>query len=451
MITINQYPYRIDLANSDVLWTLSSNSASRDQMQYITYLQDRNNTLLTTIKQQPNPYDKAVFNMGRIIRQYMDYDTDPDMFKAGTASLWYKQTNTGKYFSVVFNDEWGTSLTSSVATSSVLVSGSIPFYYFVNGTLNPNYGSFNWDTASYYVELPTPSGVTYTYEHALTTAPLTQYCQVQDYMTLSILNGNLEGEFVDAQDIYALEYEVFDGTTSVFTGIEYNINDGSQYSGGPRTSDAQLWSGVPNAAKTKSTASLLSVGVGPANLTKRGGFDFTTDNWTYYTVKLVGQQAPSTPNLNGVWAQYRIEKQTPACDYESVRFIWSNDLGGYDYYNATLAQAKSIGVERATYKANFVDYSTATTANYDITRRGTKAFDTKPTEVRSANTDWLDNTTAHWLEGLFTSPNVFIQQDDNIIPVIIDTVDVVTKQNPRSQKLFNYSIAFRISNNLRSR
>lgn len=450
MITINQYPTRIDLANSDMLWALSSNSSSKDQFQYICYLQDRNNANLTTIKQQPNPANQAVFNLGRIVKQYIDFDTEPTLFKAGNTSLWYKQTNTGQYYNVIFGEEWGTSMSSSVVTASVVNSGSVPFYYFVNGTLDPNYGAWNWNTASYYIELPTPSGVTYNYQHALTTAPKTQSCQVDDYMTLSILNGNLEGEFVDAQDVYAMIYEVFDGSTSVFTGTEYNISDGSQNSGGPRTSDGQLWSGVPNNLKTKSISSLLSIGIGPANLTQRGGFDFLTDNWTYYTVKLVGQQAPFTVNANGVWADYTIQKQV-TCPYPRVRFIWSNDLGGYDYYNATLANAKSLEIERNTYKANFVNYSTPSTVPYDITRRGTKAFDTKPVETKAVSTDWLNDETAHWLEGLFYSPNVYVQDGDDIVPIIIDTVEVVSKTNPKSQKLFNYFISYRIANNLRSR
>ena len=73
-ITIQQAAAQLNLANSDMLWELTSVSSSAPQFQYVCALQNGCGTVLTTIKQQPNPSGKGVFNLGRIVKQYLDYD-----------------------------------------------------------------------------------------------------------------------------------------------------------------------------------------------------------------------------------------------------------------------------------------------------------------------------------------------------------------------------------------
>ena len=53
-ITIQQYAGQLNLANSDMLWEVTSVSSSAPQYQYVCALQDGCGTTLTTIKQQQN-------------------------------------------------------------------------------------------------------------------------------------------------------------------------------------------------------------------------------------------------------------------------------------------------------------------------------------------------------------------------------------------------------------
>jgi len=112
-IVIQQYPGQLNLANSDMLWEVTSISSSQPQYQYICALKDGCGNTLTTIKQQPNPSFKGVFNLGRIVKQYLNYDTG--MFNMGADGLFYKETNVAKYFKVAFGEEFGTSTTSSLS------------------------------------------------------------------------------------------------------------------------------------------------------------------------------------------------------------------------------------------------------------------------------------------------------------------------------------------------
>jgi len=461
MITVEQVPNQLNLANTNLVYTLSSDSSSRSQFQYICLIQDSGSNLLTTIKQQPNPNNKGVFDLGRIVRQYLYFDTyAPLAGNSSTNALFNKQTETAKSFKIRFGEEWGTSPTSSVTVSPITTTGSVSYNYWVDGTWDPNLGSYNWYTSSYYKPQTTPSSATFNYNVALTDANRTQSCQIGDYMSVSLLNGNLDGSTTVAQDIYSYKIDVFSNGTNVYSDYVVNIAATSSYEqGGPRVLASQLWStvaAVPTGSnvvnKQTQETLLIHVGIGPQNITDQGVYyDFTTQPWDYYTITFLSQDSPNTSNNNGVWDKFTIVKQQSNCGYDTKRLMWINNLGVWDYYNFTLASTNTYELEKSTYKKNFVDYSTDTTATYDIRRRGTSVFDTQIRQVETVNSNWLTQEEADWLEQMFYSPNVYIQEGRSIIPIWIDTTDVITKSNPRSQKLFTYNVSYRKSNQKRSR
>jgi hypothetical protein len=466
-ITIQQYAGQLNLANADLLWLVTSNSSSQPQYQFICSLQDGCGNTLTTIKQQPNPSSKGVFNLGRIAKQYIGYDTN--MFNMGANSLFYKQTEAARYFKVAFGEEYGVSVSSSASiyngitnatTGSPAQTGSTAYYYFINGVLDPNSGAWDWNTSSYYSPQPTPSTASFTKNVALTDASRTQYAQPADYLTVGLINGALNGSTSSAQDIYAIGYDVYYTGSLVFTGSEYNLGLGLSASyGGPRTSSAQLWSAVStvqtctnNSGSQSSGSFLIYSGIGPANLTANGGYDFATQPWDYYTVKFYAQEGANNINTNGIWDSFTIYKQDPTCGFNGVRFAWINDYGVWDYYNFTLANNKNTTTTRDIYYQNFVDYSTNTNSvGYNKARRGNNIYNLPVDEEYSVVSDWIDTTTADWLAQLFYSPNVYTQVGNEMIPIILTNTNFVAKSNPRAQKLFNYTVTYKLANPKRSR
>jgi hypothetical protein len=66
-ITITQQPTTPGMTNSDYLFEVSSNQSTQPQFQFIADLTySGSNTVLQTIKQQPNPSSYGVFNFGQI-------------------------------------------------------------------------------------------------------------------------------------------------------------------------------------------------------------------------------------------------------------------------------------------------------------------------------------------------------------------------------------------------
>jgi hypothetical protein len=197
-ILITQTAAQLNLASSDMLWEVTSSFTGSAQYQYITVLRDGTNTTLTTIKQQPNPSGYGVFNLGRIVPQYLSYDTE--QFNMGADGIFYKNQNTAKFFKVAFGEEYGTSVSSSVnvyngivnnVTGSPAQTGSTAYYYLINGVLDPNSGDWNWNTSSFYSPQTTPSSASFTKNVALTDAPRSQSARPTDYLTISSINAAL--------------------------------------------------------------------------------------------------------------------------------------------------------------------------------------------------------------------------------------------------------------------
>jgi hypothetical protein len=463
-ITIQQYAGQLNLANSDMLWEVTSVSSSAPQFQYVCALQDGCGNVLTTIKQQPNPSNKGVFNLGRIVRQYLDYDNHA-LTIGDTGSLFNKNSQTAKFFKVAFGEEFGTSTTSSVtsysgvgnATGSAAFTGSTPFYYLINGTLDPNSGDWNWATGSYFKMEPIPFTGSFAYQVALTDAPRSQYVKAADYASISVLNGNLNQSTSSAQDIAFVEYNIYtNGTASNYTFTNLD-NTNNIFTGGPRT--GSITDTFPGTIQTCSSSLrpfqtsgslLLHVGVGPQNLIDNGNVPAITGSWDYYTVKFYPRGA-SGANTSASWDSFTFNRQTN-CAYDGKRFGFINNYGVFDYFNFTLATNQSTALDTGLFKQSFVPYSTTTnTVPYNRERRGTNSYYTNITENIQVYSDWLTQEEADWLGQLFYSPNVFVQEGNIWLPIIITDTQFLTKTNPRTQKNFNYVVNYTLANNKRSR
>ena len=452
-ITIQQSPTTPNMANNNLVYAVTSNSSSAPQYQFVVDLTlSGSNTVLQRIKQQPNPNNAGVFDMGSIITNYLDSDNNWETQKFATSSL------VSKRFQVKFGEQYGTSASSSVIlyTGVAAVTGSpavtaSAYNYIVNGLVDPN-DKINWNfpSQSYYsAELASDGFPTYLLQNTLSNAPITKSIQDGEYETISLFNGNFPGvstASIYAQDIFEVEFKVYNSSnTLVQTASFYNsVANG----GGPRTNPtAQLWPSV--FSSLTAGQQLLTIGVGPQNID-----DWTTaltSSWAYYDVIVYGQSDDGLRNDTGIFARRRYVKEGAQCGYDGVRFAWKNEFGVWDYYTFTLATDKAFGIERAAYEQTFVPYSSDYPVPYSKQRRGVINYYNKPVQTQVANSNWLDQDEADWLKELFFSANVFYQDGNDFYPAVITSVDVTEKTNPRSQQLFQYAIQFQVANQINPR
>jgi hypothetical protein len=141
---------------------------------------------------------------------------------------------------------------------------------------------------------------------------------------------------------------------------------------------------------------------------------------------------------------YRYEVSNE-CHREKVRFAFINKLGAWDYYNNYNPVRQAIDVKREQYTAPRVDYSSLT-STYDISRRGLKDYHNSTDDTFTVDTDLLNKTNANWLEELIESPSVYIQRNGEFIPIVITDSSYTANTNQARQKLFQYTINFKPSN-----
>lgn len=452
-ITIQQQPTSPGMANSDIVFTIQSTVPSQPQFQYVMDIYESGSaTRLQRIKQQPNPNTKGVFNVGQILKSYLASD---EVWKVAGFST---SSNANKDFVILFGEEYGTSLSSSITlyngistTAGNPAKSGSAFYTITNGLVDP-YDAVNWnfDSASYFTMEDASAYNTFSYQHTLTNAPLTQSVNDGDYFTISYYNGNFDSppSSTQAQDIYYIQFTYYNAAggvlgTDSLTNTELN-------GGGPRALPTNLWddSGVSN-GQTDHTR-LIHIGVGPQNLADIGYI--LPAAWASYKVEVFGQGDDGLENNDGKWASLLFNKETGQCAYNGVRFAWKNEFGVWDYYTFTLQSDSAFNIERQSYEQTFVNYSTANTSvAYDKSRRGSKQFYNALNQVKTANSNWLTQAEADWLRELFFSANVYIQEGTEMLPVVITSANVVEKTNPRTQKNFQYTIEFSPANQLRPR
>ena len=178
------------------------------------------------------------------------------------------------------------------------------------------------------------------------------------------------------------------------------------------------------------------------------------------------------------------------CGYEKKQFYWVNKYGVYDYFTFTLAETITDDIERKDYKQTFVDFSSnSNTIDFNKSRRGKKQYQNKPTQRYRVESNWLTKEEADAVREMFFSTNVYylekqITQDidynffnsinagddknlkspqnmgvsgvstfDQIqeIPVVITNASITEKTNPRTDKLYRYTVEYQLANDLNPR
>lgn len=436
-LTIQQEPTTPNQANADLLYVLTSDSSSKPQFQYVMEVSDGTDTY--KFKQQPNPSDKAVFDIGHMTGDFLGVDKP---FKTK-----FVKTSEGsaKEISTVFYEEFGTSTTSSVALYGGTSGSGV---YALNGVVEPNSGDWNFASSSFYTSSVANADDTFSLQHALTDAPHTQSIREDEYATLSFINGNFDDSSTNAQDIYYIQLTWYNSAGTQLQNNNWeNINFGDA-EGGPRTSASQLWNEVYT-NQTNGTR-LVHIAAGVQNFVD-GGFPIPS-NWAYYEVTVTGQDDSGLEDGDAIYARKRYTKSTGACGYTGTRFAFLNERGGYDYFSFDLADTKQDNITRQTYEKPFVPFSTSTnSAVYNKSQRGSTVYSISYDETRRAESDYLTQAQADWLRQLVESPEVFVQEGTDFLPVVITTSQFIHKTNPRSQKMYTLSIDYKLANQRRSR
>lgn len=105
------------------------------------------------------------------------------------------------------------------------------------------------------------------------------------------------------------------------------------------------------------------------------------------------------------------------CYANPVRFHFLNSLGGFDPFTFT-------GHRKETVRTKQVPFSKSLGLSFGIGDRGLSTLAVKSQFIREARSDFLNEADRRWLSELFTSPEIFIQEGTDLIPVVRNTVQM---------------------------
>lgn len=425
-VTLLQQPTTPNASYTNLVYVMSGSNATQPQYRYVVdvYYSGSSDTL-TRIKTYPNSTYNGIIDVSRELQDYLDYD----QYWKATGSL--DPVESVKTFDLRFGEEYGTSLSSS----RTIYTGSTSNYLeLFPGRMYKNESQYNWTTSSLYLN-------SYgTYNNIMSANPENVY-----------IFGGFSGStanYVTFQDYH---------TITIFTASNVDI-------------DIYNSNNVKIASESISANDFSTIGIGPKNLTDYGGplSAITASNSFYYQVSAgntagVGSSALYTMYLTDRGGGYGKDFCSPVTGSgEYTRFAWISQFGFWEYYNVFNARKQFTDIDRSLYHRPFVRYADSL-SSYDVSYRGNKQYKTDYRDTFEVQTDYINKADADWLTELFESPDVYLQvQKDvdtkfspvtypNFIPINILNTSVNWQLKDNREKLFQYTIQFKYSNDRQSR
>ena len=417
---------------------------------------------IATLKATPNSKGVGIFDLSTILQSYVESDnlgsfvgsanpTESSQFK-GTAfsdttphsihiiDKFCTNEKSVRIFKVIFKIQHSDTVTGEVAVNPTSLVSTDEFIIY-NGTvqhediialdLSGNYG-YNLDANNYIMND--------TDAKFLTNCPTTIDIGTNDYHTLAFfsdyaLDFKVGGATADSQ-IEDIVIRFFPELNASGTQLSLSIIDNTPANGGKRS--------FVNEANNK----LIFFGCGTANLK-----NYTTipANTKSYRIAVRDSDA------NLISQNYIFNIIDDDCKgFEKIRLTWLNRLGAWDYYSFTKRNVRTVETQRTSYKqiSGLYNESVFMTHGY---KGGQKTFYTNAKERVTLNTDFVTESTATWLEELFTSPEVYIINEFStdgsegyinkyVQPVTI-TSSTYTKQTRANDNLLQYTLEIERSKN----
>ena len=413
------------------------------------------NDLKGVFKTTPNSAGVGMFDLRNVVENYVKADNmaaDGSAYKSTLTSTTNRHPihlidefslsdNLGRYMVIQFYVEYLDTDPTSVDYNTVrkfdgTVQNAGP-YFISNGYLKHTdileraasspYNDYGYNLERFF--LLNSDG------EFLTNAPTTQYANINDYGTLSLVTNT-----IDVNNIILTYYD----STNTFVGSEQVV----------RNSTNGAWDN-PFAAVSKNQ--ILHFGCFPANLRGDGTTTFaalvSTIEGGYITIQARAGFSPMSK-------QYRININCPNTKgYESIRLCWLNQWGAWDYYTFTKKSSKSISTQGSTYQQLGGTWNEST-YNPDNFKGGKKSFRVNATEKISMNTGFVSEADNVMFEELINSPEVYELQpfqtdvansllNQYVTPVML-TTSSFTRKTIANDRLMQYTFEIEKSNTLRT-
>ena len=201
---------------------------------------------------------------------------------------------------------------------------------------------------------------------------------------------------------------------------------------------------------------VVTAGVGPANTEISAYMPSGTHHWYIGTPVWTTTECAELltyPNLteDSAWYLYRYNLIEDNCsDFTPIQVSWLNSLGFRDFFTFQKKNERTLNISRNEYLKDPNDYNGSL---YQVTigDRGYTTYSQTIEESWTANTRFLYDYEASFLESLFTSADIRVRGGDGEewYPAQILNTQYVQKTY-RKDRLFQYELQFKLSHNLKA-
>ena len=462
--TIEQKPNQLAGANSPMVFVLKDTSNTGDpKYRYIAQVYISTTDASTwvekaKIKIHKNSQDVGIVDVHKIVRSYLETQEKNvgnqeaiagSIHSIGISDTSYSYSqNTNQVVGVKLVGGYEKASSATAAPVETLNQANTIIYsipattpYTDTGT---NVGGLDIDGTNNPLTNYIPSGAT---KKFLTNSPRVQFVRGGntaseniDELTIAFIN---DGLITDGDSIVKIAIEYYNKTGGQIGATKYFTNDVA--SGGKATADD-----VKN--------SLLYFGCGTYNLEAQVDepdnqpSEFT--DWAYYVIYGAdgsGNQETDKYYFYRYGSGATVDDRHQSCSrYDNVRLAWRNRLGAWDYMNFRGKSTESVAITRSDSASVSGTWNSAT-FTYDNSDRGKKTLYTEATRKLTINSDWLNDDEGAWLEELFTSTNVHILGDSNIVYPVVITDKAYTKKTSVNNKVkIQYTINLEYANKVRT-
>lgn len=456
-VTVKQTPGQYNLA-------YGSNAIVLDGMttetKYVIRVKDQQGNILADVRQAPNQFGEAIFDLQNILQTYVGPGRPFGDNNINYANSFFS----GFSYDIDYGTETGSTVTIDGTVNNLEVYPGRKLYY-------ENF----WDAPKYMSTVAsnplrvTNEGAGLTDNKTLKTETLTGLTGLQTTLTSQFYDNTIRID--DALTISYLQIVIPDDSgvgdqqksIAAFKVLTYDANN--NLLNGYQFENTLSNGGGPNAffgdnAIPAFPYSIISFGAGPFNLSSLG-VDFNNVAKYYvmpYSYDLETTNTPIPTNIGSDnlldepgWYGHKFTIDNGIClDYEPIQFSWMNSFGFRDYFSFTKRNERRVRIKRNTYLKNPVNYNGAD-FNIQPEQKGSTVYSQELNQQFTANTDYVSDEDAAWLESLFVSPDVRVRFHGSTdwLPVVLDSSSY-TQRTFQKDRLFQYEVRFSLAHNIKS-
>lgn len=355
-------------------------------------------TELAKLKQLPNSSNAGVFDVHRIVSDYVKQDEN-----IHGSAMFTNFTTAFKPITLKFGYEYAATAVDQPIEYLNQVSTTATW---VNAQFEGISASYGNGTNATYI----PDGTTKKFASVL---PTTIYAQAGDYGTLSLINTGYTG----SRYLYV---RYFSGSTPL-NAHHFTI---------PATSTA--------------ANRFVYIGAYPGNLEAQTIDTLmrpsTNAGWTHYTLVLKSGMLTGSPQVSQTYTIYADEQ----CKYPYTRFAFWNQYGGWDYVNfrnAIRAKAQSEQQRYESVGGNWFNAGPSIPFARATYQGGMQTTNAVMRKSYTASTGFYEEEYNNVFLTLLNSPRVLRYDSGNWIPVVINTNQLNVK-TVLNDKLVEYEFEF---------